>query len=589
MLKPIVNYIAKKIKVFGIIAFVVLIAVISMFLLSNKLSVSKVQAATNQTVTDVNGDGFIDLADARTLAPPATVNCPVCVDVNGDKKIDQKDVDLVQARVGKPSLYRTRFDVNNDGVIDSNDVDIVKKYLGQTVTGPAFGMDNPSELTFGFLANDLMVKFKPGTTQQQKDDIYKKYGLKSVSDFSLINSTELHASDSNVENLQKQLSNETLVEKAKKSELLEPMTNDPNWGDQWAIPKMNLLPAWYLGITGKSSVRVGLVDTGADYTHPDLGNLSTTLRYDAVTGSAQPFSGQDLSDGLGHGTHMAGIIGATANNGIAIAGVNWNVEIVPVKACIPQAVVFAVCPVPYLLRALEWLSAQDNINVINLSLGSDTANDNDVNYYLDYFTYRNIPVVASAGNDGGDGCYWPASHPGVICVSATDNNDNFASCSGGRVDSNISAPGVNIMSTVPTGSILDPDHDGVESINCGTSMAAAYISGVVALCKTIQATNPKDNLQCGHFNNFDYTSNRRIDAWSYLWYRNCKIFDNTGPDGSPDGVVDLMDIEAIAFRATNYFTLYDPKYDVYPAGGDGVIDSRDLFVAAYGHYGDQCQ
>ena len=580
-----------KIRILSFLSIAIFIVAISTFLLASRSSVPKVHAATDQTIRDMNNDGIIDLADARIIAPPATVNCPVCVDINGDKKIDQKDVDLIQARIDHNLPYNSRFDVNNDKVINSADVDIVKKYLGQTVTGPAFGLDNPSELAYGFLANDMMIKFKPGTTQQQKDDIYSKYNLNRKIDFAQINSAELHANQSNVENLQKQIEGEPQVAKAGKSGILEPLTDDPNWSDQWAIPKMNLLPAWYLGITGKSSIKVAIVDSGADYTHPDLGNLSTTKRCDATTNCGGILWGaQDLSDPIGHGTHMAGIIGATANNKIAIAGVNWNVEIIPVKACVPDAARLAICPGPYLLLALQWLASQGGIDVVNLSIGADnyTSQDRaDIEYYLRDLEYHGTTIVAAAGNDGGNGCFWPASYPGVTCVSATNSNDDFAWCSGGRTDSAISAPGENIMSTVPTYSIVDTGKDGVESFNCGTSMATAYISGMVALCKTIQSTNPPDSRQCGHFNNYDYTTNRRLDAWSYLWYRNCKIFDNTSTSGGPpDGHVDLNDIQSIAFLANT--GLYDSRFDVWPAGGDGVIDSRDLYVE-FVHYDEQCQ
>ena len=578
---------AKIIKRICILICFAIIGFVAILFFTNKPGIPKVKAAIDQTITDQNNDGIINLADARILAPPATTSCLVCVDVNGDKKIDQKDVNLVQARVDQKLPYQSRFDVNNDGVINVDDVNIIKSYVGQTVTGPAFGLDNPSELTFGFLANDIMIKFKSGTSQQQKDALYKKYGLNSKRDLAKINAAELRANQNNVETLQKQIGNEPEVMRTEKSFILELMTNDPNWPDQWGPVKINIPAAWYIGITGKSSIKVGLVDSGADYTHPDMGNLSQTKRYDATNlNPSGSFGSQDLSDPVGHGTHMAGIIGAVANNGKAVAGINWNVEIIPVKACRPDSRFLAVCLSPDLYAALAWLSDQ-SVDVVNLSLGSN-VDSQSVNDYLDWFKTLGIPVIAAAGGNGGvGGCLWPASHPGVTCVSATDRNDNFASCSDGIVDSNISAPGQDIVSTVPTNSIVDTNHDGIENFGCGTSMATAYITGVVALCKSITAQNPKDFLKCNHFNNFDYTTNRRIDAWTYLWYRSCKIFDNTGPTGSPDHVVDLRDIQTIAFNVGSSF--YNRKLDVWPAGGDGVVDGRDLYTAVFGHMNDVCQ
>ena len=595
----------RKIRIISLLFTVVTIATVTTFLITNKREIPNVQAATDQTITDQNGDGIINLVDARILAPPETTGCPVCVDINGDKKIDEKDVNLVQARIGHTLPYNVKYDMNNDKVINDDDVNIVKSYIGQDISGTAFGLDNLSELTAGFVANDIIVKFKPGVSQQQKNDLYNKYGLTPKINLVKINSVDLHANQSNVESLQKQIASEPLVQKTYKNILLKLMANDPNWGDQWGIIKINLPPAWYIGITGKPTIRVGIIDSGADYTHPDLANLSQTKRFDALAGYDPldlalfgpwwNFAGQDLTDQVGHGTHMTGIIGATANNNKAIAGVNWNVEIIPVRACMPQYLnppgADVICPSVYIFTGLEYLEGK--VDVINLSLGSGIATvdfvRDHINYVLDYFRIVGVPVIAAAGDSGGNGCNWPASYPGVTCVSATDSNDNFASCSSGRTDSDISAPGVDIVSTVPANStFFGSDQDGVAKIDCGTSMATAYISGLVALCKTVQATNPRDLLKCDHFNTFDYGSNtRRIDAWSYLWYRSCKIFDNTGPTGSPDNVVNLRDLQSVAFLANSGF--YSQKLDVFPAGGDGVINGADLYVALYGHIWDQCQ
>src|SRR3989344_5468150 len=159
----------RKIRIISLLFTVVTIATVTTFLITNKREIPKVQAATDQTITDQNNDGIINLVDARILAPPATTSCPVCVDVNQDKVINQKDIDLLKYYAGLGNnAYKARLDVNNDSVLSQEDIDIIQSYLGQTVTGPAFGLDNPSELTFGFVANEVLVKFKNGVTGQQK-------------------------------------------------------------------------------------------------------------------------------------------------------------------------------------------------------------------------------------------------------------------------------------------------------------------------------------------------------------------------------------------------------------------------------------
>ena len=569
--------------------FILVLAFLSFCLLLVKSSdLKKVAVSAETSISDQDGDGIIDLEDARILTPPQSANCPVCVDVNGDELIDQKDVNIVQYSIAQQLPYRIRFDVNNDRVINIDDVNLITSYLGQNVTKPVFGLDNPSQLTYGFLAGDMMLKFKEGTSQQQKDSLFAKYNLSAKKDFPQINLVEVGANQSNVESLQKQIESEPQVQKAKKSLIYEPMASDPYWPDQWGPNKINIPPAWFIGITGKSSVKVGIIDTGVDYNHEDLAqNLSQNRRFNAINFNPNlPFEYQDLSDPVGHGTGMVGIIAATTNNGKGIAGINWNVEIIPTKSCVPDLERIAICPSPYLVSGLSWLIYQD-IDVVNMSIGRTdfTDRDEDIEYYLDLFKQLGIPVIAAAGNSGGDNrCIFPGEIAGVTCVSATDTNDNFAFCSDGKTDSDISAPGENIISTVAAGSLFDVNNNGYNNLSCGTSMATAHITGLVALCKTVEAQDPRNFLKCDHFNNFDKAANRRIDAWPYLWYRSCKVFDNTGTDNR----VGLNDIARIAW-AIGSPQSYNVKLDVFPAGGDGVINGSDLYSEVFGHAFDKCQ
>src|SRR3989344_9592193 len=134
-------------KYFLMLAIIASIA-LGVFFLKNTAT----KAEANQSISDVNNDGVINLADARILAPPATTSCPVCVDVNGDKKIDDVDIKLVKYNAGlyAPSFetpsyrFHPRFDINNDKTLDENDVNIIQNYLDQKVEVPAFGLDDPS-------------------------------------------------------------------------------------------------------------------------------------------------------------------------------------------------------------------------------------------------------------------------------------------------------------------------------------------------------------------------------------------------------------------------------------------------------------
>src|SRR3989344_6699336 len=178
--------------------FLTIIAVLvaGIYLLINNARPS--QAAMDQTITDVNGDGVINLVDARTLSPPQSTNCPVCVDVNGDKKIDSMDVYLVRYHAGLESpdeggtySYNPRLDVNNDGTLSQADADIVQSYIGQAVQAPVFGLDDPSELTFGYVADELLIKFKDGVVSQQKSPVFSKYNATDQRSLTFINADKI--------------------------------------------------------------------------------------------------------------------------------------------------------------------------------------------------------------------------------------------------------------------------------------------------------------------------------------------------------------------------------------------------------------
>lgn len=300
---------------------------------------------------------------------------------------------------------------------------------------------------------------------------------------------------------------------------------------------------------------------------------------------ALPFEVIDVTDQVGHGTHVAGIIGATIDNNKAIAGLNWNIEIIPVKACDPHPIDGARCTESQFLLALNWLTHQD-VDIVNLSIGINYNQSNqEVDPYLDILKAQGVIVVASAGNEGRNDCIYPAVRGEVVCVGATDQNDALAVNTSGRIDADILAPGVSIISTVPPNSIFDGNGDGVETLNGdntqgGTSMAAAYVSGVTALCLTVAPVgSPRADLKCDHYYHNGYG---RIDAWATLWYKNCKRFDNNNT-----GLVSLVDIWAVALRANFQFP-YDSKYDVYPVGGDGKVDISDAYVEI-SRMGSVCQ
>ena len=538
------------------------------------VSISRIdikQAEANQSISDVNNDGVINLVDARILTPPATTSCSVCVDVNGDKIINQVDVSLVQTWITKTapgddsltSATQTRLDVNNDGIIDSSDVAIIQSYFDQTVAGPVFGLDNPSELTFGFMANILLVKFKPGVEGSNKNPVFSKYNLVNESSFNNINAEKLRTTEGNVESLQKQLANESIVERSFKDYVVEWQTNDPGWDSQWNLRKIRIEETWYTETTGSSSnpVRVAVIDSGFDVNHEDLQkNLSSLRRNSIVTDPSDP-AYRDVSGNESHGTAIAGIIGATVDNNKDLAGVIPNVEIIPVKGINSESSI---------ATGFEWAMNQEGVKVINMSFGMG-YNDENAHLTSDMLRQareeKGITLIASAGNEGRDDCSYPARHPNVVCVGSTKSDDSISSSSSGKTDADVFAPGY----CVP---LLRPGNYW-SVCNDGTSYAASLISGVAALCRTVRPLPEsleitREDLKC---RNFDMTADGRVDAWPTIWYRNCFKFDFNG-----NGFVGSADAQSLA-RRVNVPSQYDIRYDIYPVGTDGKIDFSDaLFI-----------
>lgn len=243
--------------------------------------------------------------------------------------------------------------------------------------------------------------------------------------------------------------------------------NDPYFEQQYALSKICASEAWNF-TTGSLSVRVGIIDSGIS-NHPDLaGNL--VAGWDFVNNNSVT-----TDDPSGHGTHVAGIIGATGNNSIGVSGVSWNVSLVPLQVAIDNGSGFSSSAI---IKAIEY-AKQNDIPIINCSFGGYRDN---YAYETQIKNYGGL-VIASAGNGAVDTdleSHDPSGCPldNIISVASTDSNDVLASTSNyGKVSVDLSAPGVSIWSTY-----LGSTYKYLS----GTSMAAPYVTGVAALIKSIR-------------------------------------------------------------------------------------------------------
>ncbi|MBI3964519.1 MAG: S8 family serine peptidase [Chloroflexi bacterium] len=265
--------------------------------------------------------------------------------------------------------------------------------------------------------------------------------------------------------------------------------NDPFFRAQWAPTKLNVSDAWDV-TTGRPEISVAVIDSGFYFDHEDRPK-NLFAGPDFVTGSGMP------RDGEGHGTHVAGIIGANANNGIGVAGIAPDASVGIIRVLNENGVGSILDGA----SAIMW-AADNGYKVINLSLGGPRRTETE-RRAVEYAHGKGVLLVAAAGNcgDGADpSCRglppnfisYPAAFDQVLAVAATDRNDVVTPWSqhGSYVD--LAAPGLGIASTYLPGAQIDVRACSSEArLYCaisGTSQASPQVAGVAAL---VWSANPK--------------------------------------------------------------------------------------------------
>ncbi|NEP00605.1 MAG: peptidase S8 [Symploca sp. SIO2E9] len=255
--------------------------------------------------------------------------------------------------------------------------------------------------------------------------------------------------------------------------------NDPYYSQQWNLRSINIESAWEE--TKGSGITVAVIDTGVTNV-PDLKDTKFVKGYDFVNDRVE------AKDDFGHGTHVAGTIAQTTNNGYGVAGIAYEANIMPIKV-LSSSGGGTVADIAEAIR----FAADNGADVINLSLGGAGESKlmaEAINYAYD----KGVVIVAAAGNSNQNASSYPARYPKVISVSAIDASGIKAPYSNFGAGVDISAPGGSeagkILQETINPNTGQPTFAGYQ----GTSMAAPHVAAVAALVKASGVNEPAEIL-----------------------------------------------------------------------------------------------
>ena len=301
-------------------------------------------------------------------------------------------------------------------------------------------------------------------------------------------------------------------------------SNDPFLSKLWGMQNCGATQVWP-HIHDSTQIIVAVIDTGVDYTHPDLqANMWSRggkHGYDFYDNDDDPLDEEN------HGTHCAGTIAAVGNNGVGVVGVNWKTQIMALRFLGPDGSGATSDAV----KCIDWAVANGAHILSNSWAGPGTSTE--LSEAVARAERKGVLFVAAAGNTGGGGNnndqrpYYPAalSQPNVISVGAIDEKDARGSFSHyGKQSVDIGAPGVQILSTV---------RNNQYDTYSGTSMAAPHVAGAAALIWGATYSTPiQSPAQMTKVRDLIYENARPVVALKEFW-------GYAAPAKVPGGVLDI--------------------------------------------------
>ncbi len=348
------------------------------------------------------------------------------------------------------------------------------------------------------VAREVLVKFRDPLLARDLLDLSAQTDAVSIERIGTTGALRIRSRSQSADALIRRLAARADVAYAEPNHVIQIATtpDDPQFSDLWGLEQIGASAAWDLTVGANSNVVVGVIDTGIDYTHPDLasniwsapdafsvmlssGSVSCaagTHGFNAITRQCDPM------DDHRHGTHVSGTIGAVGNNSEGVAGVNWNAHLMGLKFLDDEGsgtIADAIAAVEFAIAVKQAFQAGGgaNIRVLSNSWGGSESSQ----ALLDQINAANgsdILFVAGAGNNASNNDifpFFPAAYaaPNLLSVAASSFDDSLSYFSNyGQGSVHLAAPGEAILSTT-----IGNTYEYLS----GTSMATPHVSGAAAL------------------------------------------------------------------------------------------------------------
>jgi hypothetical protein len=319
--------------------------------------------------------------------------------------------------------------------------------------------------------------------------------------------------------------------------------NDSHYIDQWHLPYIQAPEVWGK-VTDCSKVKIAIVDGGVDLDHPDLqGVILTSLNKD--------FTGKNsVDDQDGHGTHIAGTIGAIGNNNLGVSGGCWKAQIFAVRIFAPGFTTSVEEEIKGISAAID-----GGAKIINMSVNDNISDESAFDEVIEYLASKDVLLVASAGNNrenNDEVPNLPTNYPSpyIISVANLARNGQFnptetSDSNFGPKSVDIAAPGTDILATYPPDVPGGAPNAPAYAFRAGTSMAVPIVVGTLAM---YWSQNPE--MKALQIKQRLFDSAKKVDAYKSLW------------------------VEGRVLNLLNLMKLVPPKVDVTDLKGLTLVGSR---------------